>query len=630
MQVPAIERKSVQVGPFAVDFSSRELRRNGSRISLQEKPFQLLAVLLERPGELVTREELRQKLWPADTFVDFEHSINTAVRKLREALEDHAEGPRFIETVPRLGYRLIVPVTTSPNAEVRSAPPALERDTGAHRWWRRQYLLVTGVVALGAFLLAWNVPGVRERLRQRWHPAQTTPDRIDSLAVLPFENLSGDSSKDYFADGFTDELITDLAEQTRIRVVSRSSVMRYRGSKKPLPEIAQELNVDAIVEGSVSISDEKVRITAQLIQAPIDRHLWAHSYERNRKDLFSIQSDVADTVARLIGTKANGVDPNVRPALPRPRFTEATHELYLECLSLFNSSTDEGIARAIQCYQHILKLDPASPAAYAELAFCHMALGMDHVPDAQKAALKAIALDPSLPEAHLALAEFELFYKKDLAGAEKELLQVLELNPSNAQAHLDYASLLVAIRRTPRALVEAKTARQLDPFSYSVASYSGRIFFMAGQYDRAIEEENAALDLDPRKPRGRYWIGYAYEQQGRYREAITEYNKVLPQDDHGIFLTALGRSFALAGDSQQAAEVKRKIEHFSGKSFLWPYDAALFYAALGDNDRAFEWLAKDQQMRDGWLLWLNVDPRLSALRSEPRFIELIRRVGLPE
>ena len=635
MQVPATERRHARFGPFTVDLISRDLHNDGHRIHLQEKPFQILAILLDQPGELVTREEFRQRLWPSDTFVDFEHSINTAIKKLREALEDDAEEPRFIETLPRRGYRFIAPLTETPVAETGPVSPIPAR-AAAHaeaphtRLRRAWYALLTGaavVVVAGTLMVGLNVGGIRGRLWPQQTPGQGTAIPIQSLAVLPFDNLSGDSSKDYFADGFTDELITDLAEQARIPVVSRSSVMRYKGSRKPLPEIARELNVDAIVEGSVSLSAQQVRITAQLIQAPSDRHLWAHSYGRDRKNLFSIQSEVATTIASLIRAKTDGTDStDVRAAAPRQRFTAATYELSLECRKLRMTSTEEGVSRAIQCYQHILTLDPNSAAVYAELAFCYLAV------DTSKAgapAMKAVDLDPSLPEAHLALAEFKLNHETDLIGGEREFHQPLALNPSYAEAHVHRVTALIAAGQTAEAIAEARTARELDPFSDVIAAFSGRTFFMAGQYDHAIEEEKAALDLDPHRDRAHYWIGYAYEQKGMYKDAIAEYEKVLPNDDHGIFLAALGRSFSLAGDSEKAAQVRRKIEHYSGKTSVWPYDAALFYAALGDHDRTFEWLEKDQKMRDGWLLFLRVDPRLSAVRSDPRFQKLARQAGLP-
>jgi tetratricopeptide (TPR) repeat protein len=272
-----------------------------------------------------------------------------------------------------------------------------------------------------------------------------------------------------------------------------------------------------------------------------------------------------------------------------------------------------------------LTLDPNSAAAYAEVAECYLALAD---PRAQAEAIKAVDLDPSLPEAHLALADFKAEQDMDLSGAEREYQQALALNPSYAIARVGYADVLVGAGRMTEAVAEAMTARELDPFSASVAMFSGRIFFLASQYDKVIAEEKAALDLDSNMGRARYWAGYAYEQKGMYKNAITEYEKVLP-DDHGIFLAALGRSFVLSGDFRRAAEVKRKIEHHSEKDFMWPYDAAMFYAALGDKDRAFEWLEKEREIHSGWLLFMRVDPRLSALRSDPRFEDLAQRMGLP-
>ncbi|HYA22622.1 MAG TPA: winged helix-turn-helix domain-containing protein [Terriglobales bacterium] len=599
---------------FELDPTSGELHKDGRKVALAPKVFELLCALTERPGEVVTREELRAKLWTSDTFVEFDDSLNHAIKKLRQVLGDSPEDPQFIETMPRHGYRFIAPVDSPRAPAVKPAP----------RHWTvsKRFVLGAALLALVAALFAFDSGGWRER----WFGRVSSPP-IGSLAVLPFQNLSGDSSKDYFADGFTDELITNLAEQTRIRIVSRSSVMRYKGTLKPLAEIARELNVDAVVEGSVSLSDRQVRITAQLIQAPADRHLWAHSYERDRQDLFSIQRELAATIAGLIGAKTNKLDSAGARNPPRDeRLTAMTYELMLECRNLRRIATDESVSHAMDCYQHILLLDPENGPAYAGLADCYNDV------DPSKAAVpatKAIELQPTLVEAHVALAHFKAFYAGDLKGAEKEFRQALALNPSYARAHVEFGLLLVATGRTSEAMEEVKTARELDPFSAADATASGIVLFMAGQFDKTIEQEQAALKLDPRRERASYWLGYAYERKGMYREAITEYEKVFPSDAHGVFLAALGRAYALAGDSRGAAGVKHQIERFSGKDSVWPYDAALFYAALGDKDRAFEGLEKEQRIRGGWLLFLDVDPRLSVLRSDPRFQALLRKVNFP-
>jgi TolB-like protein/DNA-binding winged helix-turn-helix (wHTH) protein/tetratricopeptide (TPR) repeat protein len=621
---------------YEVDLPAGQLYKHGIRISLREKSFQVLVTLLEHPGEVVSREDLRRRLWQEEVFVDFDNNLNTAVARLREALNDSADHPHYIETLPKRGYRFMASVAEPPAAEAELLPSAPEWPASNREvpppWRPRRFLLLgaSSVVAL-LLVIGLNFKGIRDWW-WRQSSGLATPIRIESLAVLPFENLSGDASKDYFADGFTDELITDLAEEARIRVVSRSSVMRYKGSKKPLPEIARELRVDAIVEGSVSLSDQHVRLTAQLIHAADDRHLWAHSYERERKDLFHIQGEVAATIAGLIREKTKKTDFVGLPiAYAHPRFTPETYELFLECQELHEADTQESENHAIRCYQRLLALDPKCAAAYAGLAFSYGHLNLESVPKARAAAVKAIELDPSLPEAHAALAEFMSSYEKDFAGAEAELKQALALNPSYAKAHGDYSLLLMVSGRVAEAIAEARTSQDLDPLSARRAMFSGMIFFMARQYDATLEAENTALKLDPHLERARYWLGYAYEQKGMYRKAIAEYEKNLPTDGNAISLMAMGRSLYLAGDLRKADEVRYRIEHFptTDTNYVWPYDAALFYAALGDKDRAFQWLEKDQNAHDGWLMFLRVDPRLASLRDDPRLAELAGRVGLP-
>jgi TolB-like protein/DNA-binding winged helix-turn-helix (wHTH) protein/tetratricopeptide (TPR) repeat protein len=611
----------VRFAEFELDLRSGELRTNGTSVRLQPQPAKVLALLVRRRGETVTRNEIIEEVWGSDTFVDYEGGLNFAIRQIRTALRDDAERPVYIETVPKRGYRFVATVDGALHGPVPEiAGPIPENSLRPSRIWRGRAFKVTAAAILIAASAFLTIPGSRHWLMGRVgkHPVQ-------SLAVLPFENLSGDSSKDYFADGFTDELITDLAEQTKIRVVSRSSVMRYKGSRKPLPEMARELGVDAIVEGSVSLSDQRVRITAQLIEASSDRHLWAHSYERDRKDLFSVQNEVAATIAGLIGTNGGNQTNTVLG-----RFTPETYQLYLECRNLTQTGSEDGMNQAIQCYQRILKLDPSCASAYAGLADSYTNLGeLDNLSKGRAAAIKATELDSSLPEAHVTLARVKEAVDHDLTGAETEISRALVLNPSDAGAYSIYAMLLIARGRAVDAIAAAKTARELDPFSARNATHYGVILFMARQYDKTIVEEQAALRLDPQHERARYWLGYAYEQKGMYKDAIAEYERVLPNDDHGIFLAALGRSLALAGDSKRAAEVKGKIEHFPAGDFVWHYDAALFYAALGDKDRAFQFLERDQKEGGGWFPFLNADPRLAPLRSDPRFQDLAKRVGLP-
>lgn len=620
MAVVTGQENVVRFAEFELDLRSGELRTNGTSVKLQPQPAKILALLVRRRGETVTRDEIVQEVWGADTFVDYEQGLNFAIRQIRTALGDDAERPLYVETVPKRGYRFVAAVDgTVRGPEANVSRPTRKNFPGLSQDWRERTFKVAGGILLAALVLL-TIPRSRHWLIER-----VSRQPIQSLAVLPFDNLSGDSSKEYFADGFTDELITDLAEQTKIRVVSRSSVMRYKGSRKPLPEMARELGVDAIVEGSVSLSEQRVRITVQLIQASSDRHLWAHSYERDRKDLFSVQSEVAATIAGLIGRN----EVRTTTVLGR-RFTPESYQLYLECRDLTQTGTEDGMHQAIECYQQILKLDPNCASAYAGLADSYTNLGeLDNLSKARVAAIKALELDSSLPEAHVSLARIKLSLEKDVTGAETEVNRALTLNPSDASVHMTRALLLIARGRLADATAAAKTARELDPFSAREATFSGLVLFMAGEYDKTMVEEQAALQLDPQHQRARYWRGYAYEQKGMYKDAIAEYERVLPNDDHGIFLAALGRSYALEGDSKKAAEVKKKIERFPAGDFVWHYDAALFYAALGDKDRAFQFLERDLKEGGGWSTVLNADPRLASLRSDPRFHDLVRRAGLP-
>jgi TolB-like protein/DNA-binding winged helix-turn-helix (wHTH) protein/Flp pilus assembly protein TadD len=629
----------VRFEDFELDLGRYELRRGDRVVKLEKNPMELLILLVENQGRLVTREEIIQRLWGDNVFVDTRHGINTAVHKLRSALCDDSEEPRILETVVGKGYRLVAAIIarsadpTSPTvaiAPIHAVGTTETPDTPSEPpeprsiQKRRAFLWAAGTTLTLGVLALLLIPSLRDAILG--HPAP-----IHSLAVLPFENLSGDPSKDYFADGFTEELTTDLAEQTRVLVVSRTSVMRYKGSKKPLPEIARELKVDAIVEGSVVLSDGQVRITAQLIQASTDRHLWAHSYERDRKDLLRIQNEVAATIAGLISTKteppASATARSARAVLPEMGYTPETYELSLECRAMAADQSEDSVNRSIQCYQHILAINPNCAPAYATIAYSYLELGLDNVPKARVAAAKAVELDPSLPLAHLVLADTKLNYDKDFAGAEQEYRLAISLNPSSSLAHGNYVMMLIAEGRTQEAVADVRKSQELDPFSGGILG--GMILFMAHQYDQAIEAEKSALKYYPENHRAAITLGDAYAQKGMYKEAIAEYEKKLTNDDHGVFLAAAGSAFALSGDTAKAAEVKNKIEHFPATDFVWPYNAAVFFAAYGDKDRAFQWLDKDQKEHDGWLIFLNVDPRLAPLRSDPRFRDLVKRVGLP-
>src|SRR5947207_1440858 len=425
-------RASVRFGAFELDQDAGELRKQGTRMKLQEQPLQMLQVLLQRPGEVVTREELQQKIWPSDTFVDFDHGINNAIKRLREALGDAAETPHYIETLPRRGYRFIGKIEC-------------------------------------------------EALRMRF------------LAVLPLENLSHDPQQEYFAEGLTEALITTLAKIGELRVVSRTSAMLYKNVRKPLSEIARELEVDAIVEGTVLRAGHRVRITAQLIDPMKESHLWAESYERHLRDILDLQAEVAQAIAREIQVKLTPQE-QAQFAQSRPVNPEA-YEAYLKGRYHWNRRSREGLPKGVQYFQEAIAKDAGYAAAYAGLADCLSGLSNYNfvAPDegcgkAKKLALQALELDPSLAEAHTSLAWVHTWYDYDFTAAEREFERSLELNPRYATAHQFFGFYLGMMGRYEEAYTEAKPAIRLDPLS-SVFQWSlGFVYWMERRYDQAIEQ----------------------------------------------------------------------------------------------------------------------------------------------
>src|SRR4029077_11243654 len=450
MDVYGAREAVVRFGVFEADLRSGELRKQGVKVKLQEQPFQILRILLEHPGEVVSREELQQKIWPADTFVDFDHGLNNAIRRLREALGDTADTPRFIETLPKRGYRFIGPVNGKGSAgvvPVQDVPPVI-RPATVHRRWRRT--LAASLVAVGvavALVLATALGSTFGNL-QRWVSAGSSSPSIHSLAVLPLQNLSGDPAQEYFVDGMTEELITVLSRISGLKVISRTSVMRYKKTDQPLPEIARELNVDAIVEGSVLRSGDRVRITAQLIYAAKDTNLWSETYDRDLRDVLTLQSEVARAVAAEIRVK---LTPGERESLKTPRPVNLpAHELYLQ--GSYYLALPRGCARAVEFFQRAIQAEPNARGyvglarAYDCLSFVEVA-PVEFLPKEEAAALEALRLDQNSSDAHLILARTRLDYDRDWSGAEKEFKRAIELNPNSSEAHLDYAFFLDSMGR---------------------------------------------------------------------------------------------------------------------------------------------------------------------------------------
>jgi len=660
MKQSTLPVNSVRFGVFEFDLRSRELRKHGIRIKLQEQPCQILAFLLERRGEIVTRDELQRHLWPSDTFVDFDHSLNTAVMRLREALNDSSENPRFIETLPRRGYRFVAPfeersasvaeTTSVQSGEVNATQSALAQETltlPPHS----QVLLGTATARKGGrrlqpalalatlFLLMLALAsGLGFRYLRKPSAVTALPKQITSIVVLPLENLSADKDQAYFADGMTDELIANLAKIRSLRVISRTSAMGYKGTHKTLSEIARDLNVDAVVEGTVLRSGDRVRITAELVQVATDRHLWADTYESPFGDVLTLQSRVASAIVNEIRINLTPEEQQ-RLASARPISAES-YEDYLKGRFYWNKRSEEGLTRAIEYFQLATQKDPHSALAFAGLADCYSIIGsaivgsvpsQEVAPKARVAALKALELDKSLAEAQTSLATVQFNYDWNWAAAGNGFQRSIELNPSYATAYQRYSLYLMAMGRTAESLTQMNRARDLDPLSISMNFSLGWRLYMARQYDQAISQLRNTLEMDPNFALPRMVLGQAYEQKGLYQQAIVELQKAAAiSHDSPPMLGALGHAFGVAGNKAEADKLLGQLLEQSKKQYVSPFYVSIVYAGLHENEKAMDWLEKAYEDRSNAIIFLKVDPDFDGLRSNPRFQVLLHRLALQE
>jgi TolB-like protein/DNA-binding winged helix-turn-helix (wHTH) protein/Tfp pilus assembly protein PilF len=615
----------VRFGAFEFDQRVGELRKHGLRIKLQGQPVDVLLILLERPGEVVTRDELQKRLWAVDTYVDFEHSLNAAIKRLRAALGDSAEAPRFVETIPRRGYRFIAPLSQPPP----SVPPAPTQGQKPAR--RRLFVLAAAATAVIALLsiIGMKLPALRETLRNR-----TFSGQIRSLAVLPLANLSGDPDQDYFVDGMTDALRQYLEGISSLRVISRTSSMHYRGSGKPLPDIARELKVDAVVDGSVLRSGDRVRINVELIQAGMDRHLWSNSYERDLRDIFALQADVARTIADEIRVTLTPTD-RARLAQAHASNPDA-YEAYSKGRFFWNKRTEEDLKKAIGFFQQAVDKDPNYALAYDGLADCWLPLAWygylspsEAFPYGKVAVNKALSLDDSLSEAHTSLAFVSLYYDRDWTKTEREFRRGIALNPNYANGHHWYAEYLTLVGRHKQAIAESERARELDPLSTIINTWLGSRYFFARQYDKAIEEYRNALEMDPNFAPARLVLGHAYEQKGMLKEAIAEFERAVSLGGgSSVYTASLAHAFGMAGRRAEAVRVLEDLKKMAKGRFVSSYDLALAHLGLAENDRALELLSVAVQERSPRVAFLGVEPRFDGLRADPRFKKLLLSVGL--
>lgn len=640
----------VRFGVFQVDLRAGELRKRGVRIRLQQQPFRVLAMLLERPGELVLREEIRQRLWSSETWVDFDHGVNKAVNKLRETLGDSADSPRFIETLPKRGYRFVAPivVVTEPAAAVGSTGAVVGGAT------------VPGLLHLSATGVAAETPQIDTGSRSpRWivflalmasivlgivgfvvwtrFPAQPAPPGRTMLVVLPFANLDGNPEQEYFCDGMTDEMILQLGRLSpeRLGVIARTSSMHYKDSKKRVDEIGGELGVQYLLEGSVRRRGQTVRITARLVRRDDQTPLWSESYERGVADVFEIQSDVAERIASSLALELLPAADAGSP--PVPKATAAAYEAYLRGRYHWNRRTPPDLERAVAWLEQAIALDPHYVPAQAALADALNVLpwyGLrpprDAYPRSKDVARRALSLDPSSAAAHTALAYAHHYYDWSWVDAQREYRRALQLNPNYAQAHQWLAAHYAELGRTDEALGEIERASRLDPRSLIINAAIGWINYLGRRYDRAINHLRRTLELDPDFVPARLWLGQALEAAGRPTDAIEHYVRV--RRVAGGAPTGLGelaRGYAVAGRPAEARQALTQLFAIARTRYVEADLIARVYGALGERDQALAWLDRGLEERAVKMVLIGLDPQFDRLRDDPRFRAMLERLDLP-
>lgn len=646
---------------FEFDSRACRLRRSGRVLKLERIPMEILAVLVEQRGQLVSREHIVERIWGKDVFLDTDNSINGAIRKVRQALRDNPEEPRFIQTVTGRGYRFIAPITDpeaegpvvvpgpqplpqvqiQPQPQIRPQPQIqtqlqlqpqaqivepLAIKPARSRQWALFVIPIALIVALAAYL--WS--------RSQSRTSGSKGQRM--LAVLPFENLTGDPSQDYFSDGMTEEMIARLGslDPQHLGVIARTSVMQYKHNKETLDQIGRELGVQYALEGSVRRDSGRLRITAQLIQVKDQTHLWARQYDREPGNLLAIQSEIAQEIANEIQFQIGSNErTKSAPQAALSPAEAAAHELYLKGRYFSNKRTAQGLRQANQYFQQAVAMDPQYATAYAGLAESYALMGgytgspqIEFIPKARAAAKRALALDERLPEAHTALAVIAQNYDWDWATAEKEYRRAIQLNPNYATGHHWYAECLALQGRFNEAFPEIESARQLDPLSLIIATDYGAILYFSRQYDRAIEQFRGVLDMEPNFPRA-HMLVWAYAQKASFPDALADAEAWRQADNSPLWSWVM--TAYVSGRSGDQAQAKLALDHLGQlgtHGMLDPLCFAIAYIGTGDNNQALGWLEKAYAERSSSLTALKVDPIYDPLRGEPRFQELLRRVGL--
>jgi TolB-like protein/DNA-binding winged helix-turn-helix (wHTH) protein/Tfp pilus assembly protein PilF len=619
----------VVFGVFEADLRTRDLRKQGVRIRLQAQPFRVLEMLLQQAGTVVTREDLKGKLWPEDDFGDFDHGLNKAINKIREALSDSALHPRYVETVARQGYRFIEAVTVVEEPHDTIAPPIADIPATTTDG---KPVLLRGAAARFAFLLVIVLSAAAFFVWILHRPPGASD--IRSLAVLPLENLSSDAAQEYFADGMTDELITALGTIHGLRVISRSSVMLYKHARKPLPQIARELKVDAVVEGTVLRSGEQVRISAQLIRARSDEHLWSQSYQGDLRDTLQLQDKVARAIAGQIRVSVTSEE---QALLTNAKVVNPdAHDAYLKGRYFWNRRTAQGLKKAIEYFDEAIEKDPNYAQAYSGLADSYALLGdweygamapKEAFPKAEAAAAKALELNGNLAEAHASRALCLELFDWDWKAAENELLRAIKLSPSYATAHQWYAWDLILLRRENEGISELKKAEMLDPLSLIISADIADALVIAHRYEESVQESRKTMEMDPSFAMAHYQLAQAFVQTHKYSEAAKELQEAIELSRGDPICTSLlAYVYAISGKRNEAKKILDDLKNRSNHNQSNAADIALIYAGLKEKDQAFAWLGKAYEERFNPSVLLR--PAFDGLRSDSRFQDLWRRLGL--
>ena len=585
MESPARAPHTLRFGVFEFDLRSGELRKQGRRIRLEGQPVQVLIKLLEKPGELIAREDLRKELWPADTFVNFEQSLNAAVKRLRHALGDAPANPRFIETLARRGYRFIAPV----NNAAAASTPEIQR-----------------------------------------------PRAVESLAVLPFVNTDADPETEYLADGITESIINHVSRLSSVRVMARSTVFRYKDKTNDPRAVGRKLNVDAVLLGRLQQRGDALLIGAELVDVRNGWRLWGEQYNRKLADILSVEEEMSREISEKLRVQLSGAD----RSLLAKRYTQSTeaYQDYLKGRYHLNRLTEDGLRKAIEHFERAIQRDQNYALAHSGLAdsfgllgFMGMAPAADVMPKAKAAAMRAIGIDDGLAEGHASLAGVLKNYDWDWLGAEREYAKALELNPRFANGHRMYAAFLAAVGRAEQSFRACRLAVELDPFSLPIRVEVAYNLYMGRDYAHAVEEALRTLDLEPQFAPAQSILGCIYEQQGRYDEAITALERASDLSGaHPATHASLVHILAGAGRMPEARELLHKLEDLTTRRHISGFWMALAYAGVGDISAALDELYKAYDQRDVVLVWVGVEPRLDSLRREPRFAELLRRMRLPQ